>query len=132
MPNATELQNRVDHLESLLRDRDAKEAAARAEELAKRQATESAADAAARVEAAAIEREQIRKGSWTSHLIQAADPSAPLDLIEIGKSIPADGSWPPGTREDQFTVIGKLKPEDLLTVEQTTLGKMLAALTPRI
>jgi hypothetical protein len=130
MASASELQNRVDHLEGLLRERDRKEAEERAARAAAQQATDEAKTAAARAEAATAEREQIRRGAWTSHLIAATDPAAQVDFGEI--TIPKDG-WPPGTNENQYVFTGgKLKKEDVIDVESTSLGKMLAALTLRI
>lgn len=135
MPTAAELQSRVDHLEGLLAERDRKEAETRAAALAAQQATDDAKAAAERVAAAAAEREQIRRGSWTSHLLAQADPAAVFDPAALDSQIPKDeGQWPPGVNPADFVLTGgaRIRPEEKVDVAQTTLGKMLAALTPKI
>lgn len=132
MATSSELQNRVDHLESILRDRDRKEADARAAALAAQNATDDAKTIAAKAEAAIAEREAIRRGAWTSHLIATAAPAAPVDFTSLGERIPADKSaWPPNSPESSFAFGPGIVPKEAqFDVTQTTLGKMLTSLTP--
>ena len=125
MTNAVELQARIDHLEQLLRERDRKDAEECAAAAAAQAATEDAIAATARVEAATQEREQIRRGSWTSYYLSKADQNAPLDLLAIGEAIPADKDrWPPGVDPTTFHFTGGT-PTKQIDVSETLMGRLL-------
>jgi len=130
MATNAELQNRVDHLEALLRERDRKQVEEQAAALAAQQATDSAKDAEARATAAAAEREQIRRGAWLNHLLGEQPADAAVDFAALDARIPANG-FPPGVDVSSFVFTGgSVVPE--LDVAKTTLGKALAGLSRTI
>lgn len=130
MPTVSELQNRVDHLEALLRDRDRKQAEEQAAAIAAEQATHNAKDAEARATAAAAEREQVRRGAWLNHLLAGQPADSPLDFVALAARVPVTG-FPPGVEASSFAFTGgSASPEP--DVATTTLGKALAALTKTI
>jgi hypothetical protein len=128
---STEQQDRIDHLESLLRDRDRQELEAKAVAAAAAEATANATDAATRLAAAAAERETVRRGAFVSYYLSKADPLAPIDAAAIEEAIPATG-WPPGTDPSQFTFTtgAPLRADETTSIADTVLGKALAALAP--
>jgi hypothetical protein len=130
MATVTELQNRVDHLEALLRERDRKRVEEQAAALAAQQATDAAKDAEARAMAAAAEREQIRRGAWLSHLLGQSATDAPVDFAAMGQQVPATG-WPPGADESNYVFTGGTLPKEP-DVANTALGRTLASLTKTI
>ncbi len=130
MPTVTELQNRIDHLESLLRERERKEAEARTAALASEQAAQDAKDVEARVAAVAEERERVRRGAHLNYILASAPPDAPLDPAALLKQVP-DTGWPPGVDATQF--VFNTGPVSLdVDVGTTALGKALAALNRAI
>ena len=130
MPTTAELQNRVDHLESILRERERQQTEERAAALAAQQATDAAKDSEARATAAAADRERIRRGAHLNCFLAAAPSDAPVDPVALLARVPATG-WPPGVDETQFIFTGgAITPE--IDVSGTTLGKALAALTKSI
>ncbi len=129
MATQSELQNRVDHLESILRERDRTEAATKVAAIEAQHKTDDAKTLAARSEAATLEIEQIRKGSWISHLLATADQSEAVNFGSLSAKIPSD-LWPPGVDPNSFSFSGgTLKKEDVIDVSLTSMGKAFAALT---
>jgi hypothetical protein len=135
MPTNAELQTQVDRLTGMLAERDRKDAEAKAAEVIAAQASDDAKAAAERAQAAAAEREQIRRGSWVNHLLGQAKPDVPVNFAEIDAAIPKDeGQWPPGVEPSSFVLTGgaRIRPEEKTDVANTTLGRMLAAMTPKL
>ena len=134
MTNA-ELQAQVDRLTSNLAERDRKVAEDKAAAIAAQEATDAAKSAAERAQAAAAERETIRRGTWVNHMLGQAKPGEPVDFMAIDAAIPKDeGQWPPGVDPASFVLTGggRIRPEEKTDVASTTLGRMLAALTPKL
>ena len=130
MPTQGELQSRVDHLETILRDRDRAEASTKAAAIEAANKTADAKTLAARAEASAAEVEAVRRGSWVSHLLATADQSEAVNFANLASHIPAD-LWPPGVDQNSFTFTGgTLKPANTIDVAATYLGKAFAALAP--
>jgi hypothetical protein len=129
MASATELQSRVDHLETLLRDRDRTEAETKAKAMEAANATADAKTLAARTEAATLEIEQVRRGAWVSHLIATADQSEAVNFASLASHIPVD-QWPPGKSPADYSFSGGVvKPADTIDVANTHMGRALAGLT---
>jgi hypothetical protein len=125
MASEKELQARLDHAEADLRRRDREAAETKAAALAAQNATDTATDLAERMASAAAAREQIRRGAHASALIAAADPAAPLDFAALEKLIPNDGSWPAGLDESKFIVTTPPPKERTVITANTIMGKML-------
>lgn len=125
MPSNQELQVRLDAGEALLRKHEREQAEAKAAATAAQNATDLATDLAERMASAAAAREQIRRGAHASALIAAADPAAPLDFAALEKLIPNDGSWPAGLDESRFIVTTPLPKERTVITANTIMGKML-------
>jgi hypothetical protein len=125
MATQAELQNRNDHLEAELRRRDQADIAARTAALTQKNATDDARTLAAKTEAAIAEREAIRRGAWTSHLIKTGDPAEAVNFVALAAKIPAD-LWPPGTSPQDYLFTGGTLPADTLPdIAATAMGKML-------
>ncbi len=126
MATTIELQARVDHLESLLRARDKKDAEAAAAALAAKNATDDAVLTAAKSEAAKKEIEDIRRGSWLNHLLGTVPKDAPVDFAALDQQIPAEG-FPPGVDPSMFQYSGGTIPKDAqIDVAKTHMGRLLA------
>jgi hypothetical protein len=126
MATPIELQQRIDHLEQLLREKDAAELKAKADAAEQKAKTEDALAAAARVEAASAEREQIRRGAWVSYYLGKADPNARVDLAAIDEAVPADADkWPPGTDPSMYAFSGGSTAKNQPDISQTHMGKLL-------
>lgn len=126
MATTIELQTRVDHLESLLRERDRKDAEAAAASLAAKNATDDAKLTAAKAEAAKAEIENIRRGSWLNHLLGQAPPAAPVDFAALDQKIPAEG-FPPGVDPSMFQYSGGVIPKEVtIDIAKTHIGRLLA------
>ena len=130
MATQAELQNRVDHLENILRTRDRTEAAAKAAAIEAANNTQDAKTLAARSEAATLEIEQVRRGAWISHLIATADQSEAVNFASLASHIPVD-QWPPGKSAADYSFgPGIVPPEAQINVAETHMGRQLAALAP--
>lgn len=133
MPTPAEQQATIDHLQSLLRDRDVAESTARTERETREAATASATTAATRAEAASAERERIRRGAFVNAAIAAADPSMPFDFANV--VIPDGDVWPQGTDPSMFAMSdgAAIRAADNASadVANTTMGKMLLGLAPK-
>ena len=130
MATQSELQNRVDHLENILRTRDRTEAATKAAAIEAANNTQDAKALAARAEASAAEIETVRRGAWVSHLIANADQSEAVNFASLAAHIPVD-QWPPGKSPADYSFSGGIvKPADIIDVGATYLGKALAKLLP--
>lgn len=133
MPTHAELQIQVDRLTAILAERDRKAAEEKAAAIAAQEASEDAKNAAERAEAADAERETIRRGTWINHLLGQAKPDEQVDFAAITAAIPKD-DWPPNVRPEDFTLTGglRIRAEQKTGVANTTLGRMLAAKTPKL
>jgi hypothetical protein len=133
MATQGELQNRIDHLENILRERDRKEAAAKAAAIEAANATQDAKSLAARSEAATAEIETVRRGAWVSHLIKTGDQTEAVSFVALAAKIPPD-LWPPGKSASDYSFSGgTVAPADIIDVATTYMGKALqsmAALAP--
>jgi hypothetical protein len=130
MASTAELQNRVDHLETLLRDRDRTEAETKSKALEAEHNTQDTKTLAARSEAATLEIETVRRGAWVSHLIATADQSEAVNFASLASHIPVD-QWPPGKSPADYSFSGgTVAPADIIDVATTHMGKALAALAP--
>ncbi len=128
MASQNENENRIFHLESILRERDRVEAETKSKALEAERNTQDAKTLEARSQAALAEIEQVRRGSWFSHLIAAGDQAAAVDFSAL--VIPKEG-WPPGTSPADYSFTGgTLKAADTIDVASTYLGKAFAALAP--
>lgn len=130
MSTLSELQNRIDSLEAVLREKERTEAEAKAAALLAQEQTDAAKDIEARAAAAAAERETIRRGSWLNHLLGEAGADAVINFAELEKGIPATG-FAPGSDESQFVFTGGPVAKEA-EISTTTLGKALTALTRTI
>jgi hypothetical protein len=120
-----EAQARIDHLESILKDRDRHDAEAKGAALAAENATSDAVLMAAKAEAAKAEIETLRKGSWLNFLLGQTPPAAPVDFAALDQQIPAAG-WAPGVDPNSFMLTGgKLPKEVTIDVTKTHLGTLL-------
>jgi len=124
MGEVNELQQRVAHLEHTLRERDKADAKAKADALAAANVLADAKATAERADAAAAERETIRRGAHLSALLAKADPKAPVDFAALEKKIPAEG-FPTGFNESTLVLLGMPKKDAASDTNTTSMGKLL-------